>query len=164
MILPLLILAQLPRMPRQPPRPTAAPPPLPTALSLVVQTPSGEQRLNLKSKQGVPGSRPAATLKAGEKPQIRWLVSNQDPKNAVRNLVVHFLVTREADTNEAIPATPRKGSQMDQVLGTDLSVKGSTSGNYNTAIHEPGIYLVEVELLDPEGNRRQYAAIDLKVE
>jgi hypothetical protein len=104
-----------------------------------------------------------AVLKSGETPQIRWQVRNADPK-PVRDVVVHFLVTSVPNAGSTVPAAPRKGSVMDQVMGLTLTGKGATNGTYNTAVYQPGIYLVEVELLDPEGNRRQYCALDLKVE
>jgi hypothetical protein len=79
-------------------------------------------------------------------------------------VVVHFLVTSVPEAGTAVPLAPRKGSLMDQVMGLTLGAKGTTSGNYNTAIYQPGFYLVEIELLDPDGNRRQYCTLDLKVE
>jgi hypothetical protein len=66
--------------------------------------------------------------------------------------------------NEPIPSNPRKGKLMDQVMGMTLAAKGATTGNYNTAIYEPGVYLVQVEILDADGQRRQSCALDLKVE
>jgi hypothetical protein len=52
---------------------------------------------------------------------------------------------------------------LDSVLGTDLSARGSITGEYNTPIYEPGFYLVEIELLDPTGARRHYCVLDLQV-
>lgn len=139
-------------------------PPLPLGLTLVMKTGAGEVRA--ASLPGHPSAepRPVAVMKAGDKPQIRWEIRNTDPKNAVRNVVVHFLVTREDAPASRIPAGPQRGTTMDSVLGTDLSAKARTTGNYNTPIFEPGTYLVEIEILDPQGNRRQFAALDLKVE
>jgi hypothetical protein len=162
-LLVLTLLAQ-PRLPRGAPRGPQPTQPLPTSTSLTVRTAAGEARATVLPGQPSPDPRPLAETKAGVKPQIRWAVRNLDPKRAVRNLVVHFLVTREERAGEPIPASPRQGSLLDSVLGTDLSARQGTTGNYNTAIYEPGVYLVEVELLDPQGNRRQYCAIDLKVD
>jgi hypothetical protein len=91
-------------------------------------------------------------------------VRNTDPRKPVKDLVVHFLVTREASPDARIPPGPQKGGVLDTVLGTDLEVRGTTSGNFRTPIYEPGTYLVEIELLDVDGVRRQFCALDLQVE
>ena len=156
------LLAPIPRMPRV--LPGAALPPVTTSIALVVKTGSGETRATVAPQDKREVQRPIAAIKAGEKPQIRWQVRNIDPKKPTPDVALHFLVHREKEAGAAIPDQPQKGSLADQVLGTDLPPKGSTGGNYNTAIYEPGVYLVEVELLTPQGDRRQYVAIDLKVE
>lgn len=155
-------LAPIPRMPRG--RPGSALPPMNTSIALVVKTGSGETRATVLPQAKGEAQRPIATIKAGEKPQIRWQVRNLDAKKPAENVALHFLIHREKDAGALIPDQPQQGSLADQVLGTDLPPKGATSGSYNTAIHEAGVYLVEVELLTPQGERRQYVAIDLKVE
>jgi hypothetical protein len=130
---------------------------------MAIKSPAGETRA--AAAQGAPPTdpRPLALVKSGDIPQIRWQVRNTDAK-PVRDVVVHFLVTSVPEAGTAVPLAPRKGSLMDQVMGLTLGAKGTTSGNYNTAIYQPGFYLVEIELLDPDGNRRQYCTLDLKVE
>jgi hypothetical protein len=166
-LLPLLLIAAPgPRvtLPRGPSPLRKPPPPLSTSIALTIKTATGETRDNTPAAGAVAAARPVAVLKSGEKPQIRWSIRNTDPKKPIPDVVLHFLVTREQSANEPIPVDPRKGTLMDQVMGTTLAPKGATTGNYNTAIYEPGIYLVQVEILDDSGQRRQSCALDLKVE
>ena len=152
------------RMPRNIlPRPTAPPAPLTTTMTLVIKTAAGEVRADA-AKPPPAGERPTAVLKSGEKPQVRWQIKNTDPRKPVSNMVVHFLITREAAAGTPIPAGPQRGSWQDSVLGTDFGPHEGTSGEYRAALYEPGYYLVELEILDETGARRQYCALDLKVE
>ena len=157
-----LLLAPLPRVPR--PRPRAPLPVLPVSISISVKSATGETRAISLPKQPKAQPRVSAAIKAGDKPQIRWQVRNLDSKAPIRNVVVHFLIRREVTAGTQPRGGPDKGALVDSLLGTELSPRGASTGDYNTAIHEPGAYLVEVELLDPQGNRRQYCALDLKVE
>jgi hypothetical protein len=171
-LLELLLLTQLAappavkRLPRTPPRPTpaAAQKVLTTRIDLVVKTATGETRTSALPGKVPPEVRPIATMRVGEKPQIRYQVLNLHATQPVKDVVVHLLVRREEASGEPIPTGAIRGTVLDTVMGTDLAAKRGTSGNYNTAIHQPGNYLVELELLDPQGNRRQYCALDLKVE
>jgi hypothetical protein len=156
-------LKRLPRTPTKPP-PAAAQKVPTTRIDLVVKTSTGETRASVLPGKAQPEPRPIATIRAGEKPQIRYLVQNLSATQPVKDIVVHLLVLREEAAGEPIPAGARKGTVLDTVMGTNLAAKRGTSGNYNTAIHQPGNYLVELELLDPQGNRRQYCALELKVE
>jgi len=157
-----LLLAPLPRVPRT--RARAPLPVLPASISISVKSATGETRATSLPKQPQAQPRAGAAIKAGEKPQIRWQVRNLDSKAPVRNVVVHFLIRRVDTAAVRTRGGTQAGSLADSLLGTELSPRGAAMGDYNTAIHEPGAYLVEVELLDPQGNRRQYCALDLKVE
>jgi len=166
-LLPLLLFAPpSPRitLPRGPAPLRKPPPPLTTSIALVVKTAAGEVRTGSPTSSAAPATRPMAILKSGEKPQIRWAIRNTDARKPIPDVVMHFLVTREQMPNEPIPADPRKGTQIDQVMGMTLAAKGVTTGNYNTPIFEPGVYLVQVEILDATGQRRQQCVLDLKVE
>lgn len=170
MLLELLVLSVLvappapKRLPRgAPPRPAAVVAPT-TRIDLVVKTAAGETKASTLPTQAPPATRATATARVGETPQIRYRVQNLSATKPVPDLVVHLLVRREEKAGEQIPAGAQKGSILDTVMGTDLAAKRGTSGNYNTAISAPGVYLVELELLDPEGNRRQYCVLELKVE
>lgn len=165
----ILVAAPIPGVPgsRVPPRPRLpprTPPPIQTSIALVIKTGAKETRTTVPPRQAFVSTRPLVETRTTMTPQIRWAIRNEDKKTAVRSIVVHFLVTRVDGIAEAIPSTPRKGTFADQVLGTDLRASGITTGNFNTPIFTPGIYQVEVELLDPEGTRIQYAVLDLKVE
>lgn len=157
----LLILTQLPRLPRGP---AAGLPPLPLSISMALKTAAGERRASAAPKQAQPEPRPLVTSRPGEAPQIRWFIRNTDAKKTLADLVVHLRVDREAAPGERIGPGPQKGAVIDTVLGTDLPPRGTTSGNYNTPIYEPGVYVVAVEILDARGNRRQLCVMDLKVE
>jgi hypothetical protein len=52
---------------------------------------------------------------------------------------------------------------MDSVMGTDISAKQAVAGTSATAIWEPGCYLVELELLDDQGKRRNYCLLEMTV-
>jgi len=159
MLLEVLLLAQGPRLPRA----GASLPPLPTSLALIVKAPGGEARAAVDPGKEPGEARPRATLQAGQTPQIRWQVKNTDRRIAVRTIVVHFLVTPQRAAGEPLPRGPQQGRTIDVVLGTDLSPGAVATGNYNTPIHDPGIYLVEIELLDAQGNRRHYCVAELEV-
>lgn len=159
----MLLAAPFLRLPRNQ-KPPPPPPPTTTSIALTIKTSAGDTRANIAFKGKPPETRATATMKSGEIPEIRWMVRNVDFRKPIKDVVVHFLVTRAQKPNEPIPSGPRKGSAMDQVMGMTLAPKGATTGDYKTALFEPGIYLVEVELLDPSGYRQQYCALDLKVE
>lgn len=156
------LAAPIGRMPRVPPRKKPTPP-FTANLALTVRTTGGEAKAQSTPGQSPPQQRANVTLKAGEKPQIRWQVKNVNPKAAIRSVVVHFLVHKQSDPGEAIPATPRKGSWMDSVMGTDISVKQAVSGSTATAIWSPGCYLVQLELLDEEAKRRNFCLLEITV-
>ncbi len=139
-------------------------PPLPTRIDLVLKTAAGEVRAAAPAKANSPDPRPTASVGAGTRPQIRWSVVNTDPKEAVRSIVVHFFVTKTEKLGIPLVTGPQKGSAIDSVLGTDLSAKLGTTGNYNTPLSEPGLYLVGIEILDQDGNRRQLCTLEVKVE
>lgn len=156
------IAAQFGRMPRVPPRATPTPP-FAANLALTVKGAAGEAKAQTSPTQALPMERAQVVVKAGEKPQIRWQVKNVHPKLAIRNVVVHFLVHKQAQPGEALPAGPRKGSWMDSVMGTDISVKQAVSGSSATPIWDPGCYLVELELMDDQGKRRNYCLLEMTV-
>lgn len=156
------IAAQFGRMPRVPPR-SAPTPPFTASLALTVRTAAGEVKAQTSPTQKPAPERAQIAVKAGEKPQIRWQVKNVDPKLAIRNVVVHFLVHKQGQPGEALPAGPRKGSWMDSVMGTDISVKQAVSGSSATQIWNPGCYLVELELMDDQGKRRNYCLLEMTV-
>jgi hypothetical protein len=158
----IVFAAQFGRMPRLPPR-NVPTPPFAANLALTVRGPAGEAKALSSKGQTPPLERASVTVKAGEKPQIRWQVKNVDPKLAIRNVVVHFLVHKQTQPGEALPAGARKGSWMDSVMGTDISVKQAVSGTSNTPIWDPGCYLVELELLDDQGKRRNYCLLEMTV-
>ena len=158
----LFLAAPIGRMPRVPPR-SAPTPPFTANLALTVRTPAGEVKAQTSPGQTPPLQRANVTVKSGEKPQIRWQVKNVDAKRAIRNVVVHFLVHKQAAPGEAVPAAPRKGSWMDSVMGTDISAKQAVSGSTATAIWSPGCYLVEIELLDDQAKRRNYCLLEMTV-
>jgi hypothetical protein len=153
---------RMPRLPRNVPPRTA--PPLPVAVFLTARTSGGEVRVSAPPPPADSGARPQLTLRSGEKPDIRWTVRNTHPRSKIMNLAVHFLIKREQAEGERVPSGPPQPEYYaDTLIGTDLSAKGSTTGSFNTAIYEPGVYLVEVELLDPQGNRRQFCVLEIKV-
>jgi hypothetical protein len=160
-MLPLLLLLALAAPPPRAPAPAR---PLPVIAALTVKTTQGEARASAAPGEAPAPRREVVVMKAGEKPQIRWSVRNPDARKAAGELVVHFLVTREGAPGEEIARGVRKGSLIDQVLGTNLAPRESVSGSFNTAVYEPGAYLVELELLDPRGVRLRYCAVDLTVE
>ncbi len=112
----------------------------------------------------IPGAtRPLLTIRSGESPRLQWRVINTDRRARVESLAVHFLIVRMESAGEAVPPEPRKGSHADSVLGTEIPPGGKVEGSHNTAMFDPGVYLVEVELLDPTGNRRHYGVLEVKV-
>jgi len=161
-VLPLLLLSFLAQAPPRP-RPSAVPP-LPTALYLTAKAGGAETRASVQPRQEQQGPRPLATVKAGQAPEIRWSVRNTHPKLPINNVVIHFLITKQSGPGAEIPRGPQKGTVVDTVFGTTILAKDANAGTYRTPIEEPGFYLVEVELLDPQGNRRHFLALDLKVE
>src|SRR5687768_15759339 len=109
----LLLLAQLPRLPRaQPP-----PPPLPAAVYVTITSTVETGRAS-----GLPGQKPPAEtsvvrLKAGEKPGIRWGVSILDARKPLKEIVVHLVVRRNA---EDAAGTPQPAT-IETALATDHS-------------------------------------------
>ena len=163
----LLLLVAIHPLPRRP-RSVAASPPFPVRVTLSVHAAEGDATTEILPHAAV-GSRPAAVvrpiaaLKSGETPRIRWRVASLDAKNIVTHLVVHLLIRKADDVDAPIPEAFQEGPILDTVLGTDLAPRGSTDGEIATALYGAGVYLVEIELRDDTGARRQYAAIDLKV-
>lgn len=156
-----LVLALLPLA--APPRAALPPGAVPLALAVTLNTRAGEARALTPPGEEPPPRRPIATAMPGETPRIRWSVRNADRGAPVQDVVIHGLVVRENAPGERIPLGLRRGSVLDTVLGTTIAPGGAVTGTWNTPIHEPGAYLVEIEVLDPQGNRRAYCAADLQV-
>ena len=138
--------------------------PVTTSISLTLKAGENLARAQALPGQAPPAARATVSLKSGEKPLVRWEARNRDPKKSVASIVVHFLITRENHAGAPIPDGPQKGGYQDSVLGTDLAPRETTTGEYNTAVYEPGTYLVEVEILDETGTRQQYCAAEMVVQ
>ena len=152
-------VSQLPRIPKRP----RAPQPLPVSLTLSALGSGGEQTVRFLPGKPNPG-RPVLSARTGDRPLIRYTVANLDAAKGVGSIVVHFLIHKIGEVGEAIPDNPRKGSFQDTVVGLELGPSRTVKGQSATPIDEAGIYLIELEILDDQGSRRQIAAADLRVE
>jgi hypothetical protein len=159
-LLPALLLA-----PAVPPRPSARAPlqPLPARIYLTLKRGATEARASAIPAVSDVAVRQVLEIKPGETPELRWSVVSVDRKKPIASVAVHILVVRQGQRGERIPPGLRKGTLMDTVLGTDVAPGQSVSGQCKAPVFEIGSYLVELELLDEQGNRRQFCAVDLEV-
>lgn len=151
------------RMPRNPAPPPATPLPR-LALYLSAEAESHSARATSTG----PGAKAAPVrqcipVPSGSTPELRWAIKNLDARQPAKDIVVHFLIHSLQLRGEALPPVPVKGSLADQVMGTDLAAGRQTTGRYRLPIHRPGVYLVQIEIVDIQGSRRQQASLELEV-
>jgi hypothetical protein len=137
------------------------PPPPPVRIAVAVETAAGRGRADT--------TQPAATrllvhARAGESPRIRWFVQNRDRKRPTPEAVFHLFITREERAGQDLPRDPQRGTLLDNSYATELAPGDSTTGTCQIPIDEPGIYLVQFELLDRAAIRGLSCAVEIQVE
>ena len=137
-------------------------PPEPLLLAVAVETTAGKVRLDTTGAAGT--AVPLARAHVGEAVRARWFVRNKDRKRPYPQSVFHFFITRVEAPGEALPPQPKPGTILDSSFAEELAAGAGTVGTSNLPIHEPGVYRVQLEVLDRLAVRQQACGVDLKVE
>jgi len=133
----------------------------PIYIAVAVTTEAGAARADTDH----PGAaRPLATAKKGEAPRIRWFVQNRAKNERLPESVFHILVTHIERPGQDLPKDPAPGSLADNSYAADLAVGAAMSGTAKIPIDEPGLYLVQFEILNRRGVRQQRCGVELRVE
>lgn len=104
-------------------------------------------------------------IKAGDKVQVRWLMSNRD-KSAVKNVLVHFFAVKEEELGQKTQPKLDKGVPAESALVMDFNPKDQAKGELSFSIVQPGPYLVRLETIGAavgEGGVEFFAAMELLV-
>jgi hypothetical protein len=136
------------------------------AIDLKVQGGKASQVVHAQPARGAkPKTRAVFKVKAGGRITVHWTLTRTDPKVAVKNVLVHFFVDREAKTGQR--AVPRlvKGVVLESALTMDFNPKDKTQGEFQFTIRQSGSYLVRLETIGAtaKDGREHFAALDLEV-
>lgn len=137
-------------------------PPAPTVrLAIAVETAAGKARADTDEPSP---DRPLLRARAGESPQVRWFVQNRDRKNPYPESVFHFFITRQERTGQELPRDAQRGTLLDNAYATELAAGDATTGTCRIQFDEPGVYLVQFELLDRSAARGPFVGVEVQVE
>jgi hypothetical protein len=113
-----------------------------------------------------PKTRGVLELKAGDRVTFKWKVTNIDPKDVCKDVVVHcFLVKEEAVGQQAVPKMDR-GVVAENAMTRDFKPKDKAEGELTITIENAGCYLLRVETIGAAKgleDHEYFAALDLDV-
>lgn len=124
---------------------------------------ASEQKADIGAAQK---KREVLRVKAGDKVQVRWTMTNRD-KAALKGVLVHFFAVKQAELGQKIQPKLDKGVLAESALIMDFNPKDKATGELNFAVAQPGPYLLRLETIGAAvGDRGQefFAALELLVE
>jgi hypothetical protein len=136
-------------------------PPDPIYVAVVVTTGTGAARADTDHPAD---ARQVAVAKKGEAVRVRWFVRNRQKDERLPESVFHFLITRIDQPGQELAREPAPGSLADNSYASDLAGGAATSGTATIPIDEPGLYLVQFEILNRTGARQQHCGVEVRVE
>jgi hypothetical protein len=106
-------------------------------------------------------------VKAGERIQVKWTLSNIHSKDSFKDVLVHFFAAREDIVGQK--AVPKLGKDVaaETALTVDFAPGDRTQGELSFSIERAGPYLLRLETLGAAAGLRgheYYAALDLVVQ
>lgn len=111
--------------------------------------------------------RPILHLKAGQRVDVKWVLTNTDAKNSFKDVLVHFFVVKEEKVGQQVVPKLDKTVQTESALTMDFRPGDKARGDLSFTIDSPGAYLLRLETvgaaIKPDAHEH-YAAIDLIVE
>lgn len=135
-------------------------------ITLDVAAPGGQQTAFVDQTPPPSGKnpRPVIKAKAGEPIRVNWTLTNAYPHKTLENVVVHFLIAREAKVGQKELPDPNGEFVVESAFEMDFK-PGARVGQKNTVrIDEPGVYLIRVETRQTNSDHEHFSAIDLIVE
>ncbi len=114
-----------------------------------------------------PKKREVLRAKAGDKVQVRWVMTNRDPKATVKNVLVHFFAVKEDELGQKVMPKLDKGVLADTALIMDFSPKDQAKGELNVTVPRSGPYLFRLETIGAavaDQGQEYFAALELLVE
>jgi hypothetical protein len=106
--------------------------------------------------------RPVLKVRAGERINFQFVMTNVYPHGQARSAAVHYYVAREKDLGQK--TTPSLETPVIEGRFTlDLKPKASIGVREQLVIRQPGSYLLRVESLRTQRDHEHFSAIDLEV-
>jgi hypothetical protein len=125
---------------------------------------AGEEKADVGAKAK---KRAVLRIKAGDKVQVRWTMTNRDPKAVVKNVLVHFFAVKEDELGQKVQPKLDKGVQAESALIMDFNPKDKAKGELSFTVPNPGPYLVRLETIGAAvgaDGQEFFAALELMVE
>ncbi len=121
----------------------------------------GSKQKPLKDVQ----TRPVLHVTAGQRVQTLWQIQCAASKQPLTDVIVHFVVVREAKVGQS--TMPKLGKQVsvESALTTDFKTGDNASGELSIVLDRPGAYLVRLETIGAAsaGGTETFAALDVIV-
>jgi hypothetical protein len=138
-------------------------------IDLKVETASGSKTVHADAAAlGVkPRQREVLHVKAGTKLTVQWTLTNADAKQAIKNVVVHFVAVKEEELGQRNVPKLNKGVAAESALTMDFGPRDSTRGRLDFTIDVPGAYLLRLETIGAAAGvegQEFFAALDVAVE
>lgn len=112
-----------------------------------------------------PKEREILEMKAGERINVSWKLSNSDEKSTIKDVTVHFYAAKTEDSGQASVKKLDKDVAAESALNMDFGPKEKNEGELNFVIEKPGLYLFRLETIGaaagPAGHE-MFAAIAVK--
>jgi hypothetical protein len=114
-----------------------------------------------------PKKRGVLKIKAGDRISVHWTLTNKDPKETVKNVLVHFFAVKETEIGQKIAPKLDKNVAAETALNMDFTPRDKAQGELTFVIHEAGPYLLRVETIGAavgaEGHEH-FAALELLIQ
>jgi hypothetical protein len=106
-------------------------------------------------------------VKAGQRISVRWTMKNKDPKESLKNVLVHFFAVREQELGQKTTPKLNKDVSAETALTMDFNPNDKAEGELSFTIDQAGPYLLRVETIGAavgaEGHEH-FAALELLVQ
>lgn len=113
-----------------------------------------------------PGKRAVLKIQAGDRVEVRWVMTNRD-KAMAKNVLVHFFAVKEEELGQKVQPKLDKGVLTETALVMDFNPKDQAKGELNFTVAQAGPYLLRLETIGAAtGDRGSefFAALELLVE
>lgn len=115
----------------------------------------------------IPKKRGVFQVKAGDRITVQWTLKNKDPKESLKNVLVHFFAVREKELGQKTTPKLNKDVAAETALTMDFNPNDKAQGELSFTLEQAGPYLLRVETIGAavgaEGHEH-FAALELLVQ
>jgi len=94
-----------------------------------------------------PKPREILEVHAGDKITIKWTLTSTEPKETVKDVVVHFYAVKINKAGDSPPAKLNKDVLLESALTMDFKPKDKNEGELSLQVDKPGVYFLRLEPL-----------------